>query len=106
MVWPASASGDARLLAVTRALRGFADGVVSVLLASYLGLLGFSPLQIGALVTSTLLGSAALTLAVGLLGARLPRRRPLPRGRPLLAAPGLRLAGGTALWPPPGDDLR
>ena len=67
---PRSATPDARLLLSVRALRGFADGCVSVLLASYLSGLGFSPLQIGAIVTRTLLGSAALTLATGLLSQR------------------------------------
>ena len=54
---------DARILVAARALRGFADGAVSVLLAGYLGALGFTPFQIGAIITGTLLGSAALTLA-------------------------------------------
>ena len=58
---PASAAVDARTLLITRALRGFADGVVSVLLASWLAGLGFTPVRIGAIVTATLLGSAALT---------------------------------------------
>ena len=46
-----------------------ADGFVSVLLAQYLSALGFSPIQIGAIVTGTLLGSAAMTLGFG-LGAK------------------------------------
>ena len=37
--------------------------------------LGFSPVQVGAIITGTLLGSAAVTLASGLLGYRLSRRR-------------------------------
>ena len=62
---------------LTRALRGFADGLVSVLLAGHLARLGFSSLQIGAIVAGTLLGSAVLTLAVGLGGHRLDARRVL-----------------------------
>src|SRR2546425_9984115 len=65
---------DARLIVLARALRGFADGLVSVLLAGYLTLLGFTPFEVGAIVTGTLLGSAALTIALGLAGHRLPRR--------------------------------
>ena len=53
-----------------RALRGFADGFFSVFLATTSTALGFSPLQIGAIVTGTLLGSAALTLGVGLVAHR------------------------------------
>ncbi|HMK71740.1 MAG TPA: hypothetical protein VK454_00290, partial [Myxococcaceae bacterium] len=67
-------SGDARRLLWTRGLRGFADGAVSVLLASYLTGLGFTPVQVGAIVTGTLVGSAALTLLVGLLGHTWPLR--------------------------------
>jgi hypothetical protein len=54
---------DARKLLVTRAIRGLADGVVSVALATYLTHLGFGALAVGAIVTGTLLGSAAVTLA-------------------------------------------
>src|SRR5579864_2888161 len=86
---PQSATGDARRLLQARALRGFADGCVSVLLASYLAAIGFSPLQIGAIVTSTLLGSAALTLVVGLYGHRLGRRQVLLGASLLMLATGL-----------------
>ena len=55
-------------------MRGFADGFVSVLLAQYLTGLGFSPVQVGAIVTGTLLGSAALTLGFGLTAHRVPLR--------------------------------
>ena len=50
---PVSATPDARRLLWTRSLRGFADGVVSVLLADYLLRLGFSAAQVGVVVTST-----------------------------------------------------
>src|ERR1700716_3827878 len=71
---PATAAPDAARLIGTRAARGFADGLASLLLASYLWRLGFTPVQIGAIATATLFGSAALLLAVGLLGHRFPRR--------------------------------
>jgi predicted MFS family arabinose efflux permease len=87
------------VLLVTRALRGFADGFVSVLLVAYLLALGYSDLQIGAIITGTLLGSAALTLLVGLRGGRLSRRRLLLGASALMAATGLGFAGLTAFWP-------
>ena len=71
---PPSAGPDARRLLFTRSLRGFGDGLASLVLASYLTRLGLSPFEIGAIVTGTLLGSAALTLASGLVGHRLRRR--------------------------------
>jgi MFS family permease len=96
---PSSATGDARRLLVTRALRGFADGAVSVLLADYLSSIGLSPLQIGAIITGTLLGSASLTLAFGLLGHRLGLRQLLLGASALMFATGLGFLGVTAFWP-------
>ena len=84
---------------MTRALRGFADGLVSVLLAGYLTRLGFTPLQVGAIVTGTLLGSAALTTIVGLAGQALERRRVLLFAALLMLATGLGFAGLRAFWP-------
>jgi MFS family permease len=98
-VLPDSASSDARRLLFTRSARGFADGVVSVLLASYLGRLGFTAFQIGAIVTATLLGSAALTLAIGLAGHRFRRRAVLLGAAALMVATGLAFAGITSFWP-------
>jgi MFS family permease len=90
---------DARKLLLTRAVRGLADGVVSVVLATYLTELGFGPFEVGALVTGTLLGSAGLTLAVGLFGHRLSRRRILLGASALMALTGMGFAGLTAFWP-------
>jgi MFS family permease len=86
---PSSATPDAGVLFVTRALRAVADGLVSVVLPGYLVLLGFDPLQVGAIVTGTLVGSAALTLAVGLRGYRLPRLRLLRTVAALMVATGV-----------------
>src|SRR2546423_13997316 len=88
-VFPRTATTDAARLIATRGARGFADGLASVLLASYLTRLGLSPLQIGAIVTATLLGSAALMLAVGLAGHRWPRRAVLLGASVLMCATGV-----------------
>src|SRR5215213_11625840 len=88
---PPGTAPEARLLLTARALRGFADGVVSVLLASYLSDLGFSPSEIGVLITGTLLGSAALTLGVGLFGRRLGPKRVLLAACVLMFLTGLGL---------------
>jgi MFS family permease len=90
---------DARKLLLTRAIRGLADGLVSVALAAYLTDLGFGPFAVGAIVTGTLLGSAAVTLAVGLLGYRLSRKRILLGATALMALTGFGFAGFTSFWP-------
>lgn len=96
---PGTATADARRLLITRAARGFADGIASVLLASYLTRLGFTPVQVGAIVAATLLGSAALMLAVGLLGHRLRRRAVLLGASALMFATGLGFFAATRFWP-------
>src|SRR5260370_29729263 len=87
---PATATPDAAVLLASRGVRAFADGYVSVLLPVYLLGLGFNGLQIGAVATATLVGSAALTLLVGFVAHRF-------RARPLLASAALLMAAtGTA----------
>jgi len=87
-----------RPILASRALRGFADGFVSILLARYLSALGFSPFRIGAVVTGTLIGSAALTLGVGLAAHRRPLRSLLFAAAALMAATGVGFASTTAFW--------
>lgn len=96
---PAGATADAARLVSARALRGFADGFVSVFLAQYLSLLGLSALQVGAIVTATLLGSAALTLAVGLVAHRLSPRRILLGATLLMLATGIGFGLCSDFWP-------
>jgi len=99
MLLPASASRDASRLVAARAVRGFADGFVSVYLAVYLQLLGLSAVQVGAIVTATLLGSAALTLAVGLVAHRLSPRLVLLGAALLMLATGIGFAVSHDFWP-------
>src|SRR5713101_4703406 len=97
--YPLSATADGKLLLATRALRGLADGAVSVILPSYLTLIGFSPLRVGAIVFGTLMGSAALTLWVGLATDRLGRRRVLIAACALMLLTGIGFATMTSFWP-------
>jgi MFS family permease len=90
---------DAQRLTAARSLRGFVDGAVSVLLASYLTGLGFSATQVGALATGTLLGSAALTLVVGLGAGHHDRRILLLLASGLMFATGIGFASFTAFLP-------
>ncbi|HEY6421209.1 MAG TPA: MFS transporter [Candidatus Binataceae bacterium] len=97
--FPRSATADGKRLLVTRAIRGFADGAVSVLLPSYLVSIGFSSARVGAIIFGTLLGSAALTLWVGLASHRLGRRRVLLAGSILMLGTGLGFATVRGFWP-------
>jgi MFS family permease len=94
----ASAGQPVGRVVVARLLRGFADGLVSVLLATYLSGLGFTPFQVGAVVTGTLVGSAALTLAVGLLAPGRSHRTVLLASSALMASTGLGFATASAFW--------
>ena len=97
-LFPRSATTEARRLVTARTVRGFADGLVSVTLASYLDARGFSGVQVGAIVTGTMAGSAAITLWIGLRGAGSPKAI-LLFGTALMAATGLGFASFTGFWP-------
>jgi MFS family permease len=92
-------SADVKRIVSGRAIRGFADGFVSVLLAQYLTGLGFSPTGVGAIVTGTLLGSAALTLGFGLRAHRHDLRSLLLVACVMMTATGLGFATFTLFVP-------
>ena len=92
-------SPTARLLLTTRGLRAFGDGFVALLLPVYLTGLGFSAFQVGVLTTATLLGSAALTLGVGLIGYKTAARRLLMAASVLMLATGLAFSQVREFWP-------
>ncbi len=95
---PPTASGAAVLLSA-RGLRAFADGFVALLLPVYLTRLGFDAFATGILTTATLLGSAALTLCVGLTAHRLEPRRLLVASSLLMFATGICFALFGEFWP-------
>jgi len=88
-----------RRILIGRALRSFADGFIAVVLPAYLLALGLGQLEVGVISTSTLLGSAAATLAVGRFGHRFSIRRLLLFAALLMAATGAAFAGFQAFWP-------
>ena len=90
---------DARLLLWARGLRAFSDGYVSLLLPYYLMLLGYSALEIGAIVTATLLGSGLMTLGVGFIAHRFRQRTLLEFAAVSMAATGIAFVLTTDFWP-------
>ena len=83
---------DGFLLFLTRFLRLFACGSLSVVLVFYLISLGLNESQAGLLLTSTLLGDTVISLYPTTRADRIGRRRMLVVGAILMAASGLAFA--------------
>jgi MFS family permease len=66
---------DTFYLYAARAARGFGDGFAVIILPAYLSEIGFSPFQIGLVAAAALLGSAGMTMAVGVLARHHDLRR-------------------------------
>jgi MFS family permease len=77
------------LLYCARALRGFGDGFATIVLPVYLASIGFNAAQIGLVATAALLGTAVLTLGVGLVAPRHDLRKFLIAGAILMVGTGL-----------------
>ncbi len=98
-LFPETADANAKRLVAARGLRALADGYVSILLPAYLLALGLDSFEVGVLATTTLLGSAGLTLCVGFLTSRFGHRRPLVAAAVLMMATGCVFAGVHGFWP-------
>src|SRR5262245_36532174 len=85
-------TGDGRLLFLTRFVRLFAYGSLSVVLVFYLVSLGLSEAQSGVLLTLTLIGDTAISLYLTTRADRIGRRRMLIVGALLMTAAGLAFA--------------
>ena len=70
-------SKDAKLILAARTLRTFAYGFLSVVLAIYLKLIGFNELDIGLILTATLLNSVMFTLVASFYADNMGRRKML-----------------------------
>jgi MFS family permease len=94
----AQLNGDARLLFVTRFIRLFAYGALSVVLVFYLVGLGLSESQTGMLLTSTLIGDTLVSLFLTTRADRIGRRRMLLVGAALMAGAGVVFAMTGNWW--------
>jgi MFS family permease len=93
------ASRDATTLVKARAIRAFGDGFVAVLLPVYLTTLDYSSFEVGAIATSSLIGSSILTLLVGLVAYRMKRRSVLVWATLLMAFTGIMFSTVEQFWP-------
>src|SRR5260370_41666049 len=87
-----SLTRDGRVLFLTRFIRLFSYGALSVVLVFYLTGLGLSESQIGTLLTLTLLGDTVVSLFLTTQADRIGRRRMLVVGAILMACSRLPLA--------------
>lgn len=99
LLLPAGVAPAAFPILAARALRGFGDGYVAVLLPAYLLALGFDQLHVGILTTATLAGSALAMLGVGTLGYRWTVRRLLLSAALLMTFTGFSVASVSSFWP-------
>jgi MFS family permease len=96
---PEGTTRETRILFVGRGLRAFGDGFVSLLLPVYITALGFDVVAVGAITAATLLGSAALTIFVGLAAHRIGRRWLLIAASLLMIATGIGFLIARDFWP-------
>jgi MFS family permease len=99
LLLPADVDAAAGPLLVARALRAFADGYMAILLPAYLLALGLGTLEVGVVATTTMLGSAGATVAVGAWGHRFRSNRLLRGAALLMALTGLGFAVSSSFWP-------
>ena len=88
-IQPQSDRSAIALLYVARALRGFGDGFAIIVLPAYLSFIGFSPVEIGAVASAALFGTAVFTLAIGFIAPRHDLRNLLIAGALLMVVTGL-----------------
>jgi MFS family permease len=84
-----SRRSDIFYLYAARAARGFGDGFAAIILPAYLIEIGFNPFEVGVVAAAALLGSAALTLAIGYLAPRYELRTLLLACAALMVATGI-----------------
>lgn len=91
-------ASDARLVVAARGVRAFVYGMLGVLLGVALSERGLSPVEIGAIITTSLVGDFCGTYVLGLNADRWGRRRTLVVLAALMAMTGV-IFGLLSLYP-------
>src|SRR5437588_3692587 len=86
---PSERSSDVLLLFITRVLRMLAYGSSALVLGLYLKALQFDGVQIGLLISMTLVGDAVFSLWITAVADRVGRRRMLIAGALLMVLGGV-----------------
>ena len=89
---------DGRLLFLTRMVRVFAYGSLSVVLVLYLAALGIDDVHIGAILTLTLVGDAAISLWLTTRADAVGRRLVLQVGSALMLVAGVAFVLSNDFW--------
>jgi MFS family permease len=77
------------LLYLARGVRGFGDGFATIILPAYLNAIGYDIIQIGVVLTASLLGTAVLTLLIGAIAPRHDLRTLMLTGAGIMTLTGL-----------------
>ncbi len=91
-------SADARLLITGQCFRAAGYGFTAVLLGAVLAARGFSPAQVGVVLTALIAGTALASLAVGAYADRIGRRRCYGIFFAGIAVAGVVVAASAPLW--------
>src|SRR5262249_59693034 len=90
--WYMALNRDGKFLFITRFVRLFSYGMLAVVLVFYLTGMGLTESQTGLLLTLTLAGDTAVSLALTTQADRIGRRRTLIAGAILMAGAGAAFA--------------
>src|SRR5712692_316815 len=91
-------SDDARLLVAGQGVRAFGYGFTAVLLGALLADRGYSHVQVGVALTALIAGTALASLAAGVFGDRIGRRRSYAVFFAGIAVAGAVVAAGAPWW--------
>jgi MFS family permease len=90
---------DVKLLFITRTVRLFSYGAISLVLVLYLAAVGLTEERIGLLLTMTLLGDTVLSLVITTTADRFGRRRMLIAGAALVVIGGVGFVATSSFVP-------
>lgn len=95
---PETSSSDTKVIFFARAVRAFVDGTAFVIFPVFLVGLGFSGFEVGSIVTASMLGSAVLTLTVGVVSHRIQTVTLLSIGSLIMFTTGVAFGFATNFW--------